>query len=186
MVELIPIELEIERFYIKDTLRALLHSILFHRTFDSIRPIEGIIESLDVTYCKMKDAPSIDDSIDLKLVEIVQIIDSNPNAKQFQLVLCMYEKKAKKSWFSKEDDMCWEEWVLTFTVTRAQSERDQIKSKAKLADSLTKTLIKISSEAGRRRDHIPAIVNSEPFPHSILLQAQGSSSWTRMITNLVS
>ncbi len=107
------------------------------------------------------------------------------SSKQYQISISFYEKKPKKSWFTKEDDGCWEEWNITIEITRATSEKEQIIAKTNLSRALFSNLIHITTEAGNKRDHIPPILNSDPFPYTITIHNPENSSWTSMLTNLM-
>jgi hypothetical protein len=107
-----------------------------------------------------------DKLVDSKIIEFLQQIDSS-NTKKHQITLQFYEKKPKKSWFTKEDDTCWEEWTIEVLITRAKTEREQIVAKTQLQKDLKQCLIHISTESGNKRDHIPPIINSDPFPYQV-------------------
>ncbi|KAI8900444.1 hypothetical protein BC833DRAFT_581700 [Globomyces pollinis-pini] len=183
----IPLSLSIERFYCKEVLKGILHSIVFHRTVSATVPQENVISSLDIVSVKLSD-PMIDQHIEEKVVEILSQVDLSAT-KQMQVAVHFYEKKHKKSWFStvtsKEDDSRWEEWIITIHLSRATTEKEQIMAKANLIQSLQTLLMTISLESGVKRDHIPPILNSEPFPFDITLHNGNESSWGRLLTNFI-
>jgi Autophagy-related protein 101 len=60
MTVTIPVQLRIEKRYLNDCLKAILHSILFHRTFSLIKPKED--EIFDLIYPRL-DSQQIEDLI---------------------------------------------------------------------------------------------------------------------------
>ncbi|KAJ3353447.1 hypothetical protein HDU91_005887 [Kappamyces sp. JEL0680] len=147
--------------------------------------MESYLESCDLYFVRSSEH-LIMEEIDQKVSSFIAQLDqsdaaNSPSPKPIKanLVVSFYEKKVKKHWFGKDDDSPWEEWVVTLDITRARSERDQISAKSQLAKSVEGALAYISIESGRKRDHIPPIVNSEPFPYSISFTILSESSgWT--------
>jgi hypothetical protein len=129
------------------------------------------MDQLDCTFVRLEDlevliSDKMDKLIDSKITEFIQMLDQPAGSKKYQISLQFYEKKPKKSWFTKEDDS-WEEWTIHIAVTRAKTEREQIHARNQLKQDLHQLLMKISVEAGSKRNHIPAIINSDPFPFQV-------------------
>ncbi|KAG9064658.1 hypothetical protein KI688_002916 [Linnemannia hyalina] len=73
-----PVELTVERSYLKDALRAILHTVLFHRVFANIKPRD--MDILDLTI-PIIDDPEVDKLVDEKIAAFVKVVDSNPQSK---------------------------------------------------------------------------------------------------------
>jgi autophagy-related protein 101 len=189
----IPLQISVDRYYLKDVMKAILHTILFHRTLSSIKPGSGTIGPLDLDFCKVDDL-SIDSNIDTQVNEIIQVVDGvqtgKPPQSLIHVVVVFYDKRRGNSpgWFPSKliEEGSWEEWVITISITRAATEKEQIQSKLQLQKNLESLLVQISHEAGTKREHIPAIVDADPFPYQIshTLPQQGSN-WSKAISNII-
>ena len=173
-MNVIDLQLSVERFYCSQVLKALLHSIMFHRTFSSTRPVEEVIPQLNNTCCNCK-ANGLDPIIDGHIQSILAKIDHNSNApsRSFLLTVQFFEKQ--KSWFNKQ---CWEEWRLKLVVTRAKSEKEQILARNELQEQVKQVLQHISLQASADMSKLPKIVDTEPFPFEISIVSQ--DSWPSM------
>lgn len=50
------VDLALDRYYLVPVLKALLHTILFHRRFTSVeRPVQVDLDALGVTYVRLDD-----------------------------------------------------------------------------------------------------------------------------------
>ncbi|PCH34367.1 DUF1649-domain-containing protein [Wolfiporia cocos MD-104 SS10] len=171
----ITIDLVLNRNIAKDVMRAVLHSILFHRLFGTVK--EQIFEILDVTM------PGVDDP------EIKRIVDEKVDAfwkgveggttKHGQITVTLSEKRARKSWFSTgEEEVPWEQWNVTAEIRQPISDRERQKFDLDLASALTKSLKLMldyaSSEQGRAA--VPPITNAigiSPFPVKMTVKIGG-------------
>lgn len=127
--------------FAKDIIKAVLHTIFFHRYFTPIVPLSR--DLLDLTL------PAIDD-VDLEtLIEqradsLVQELGSGQGggggsgagarfggvggvagASRGQLVCEFYEKRRRKAYFSfgkGDDEVCWEQWTLDVTLAVPRTE----------------------------------------------------------------
>ena len=57
VIELGAAPLEVEVYQIREALRVLLHSVLFHRTLGAVRPREVDSELVDLTYVRARRPP---------------------------------------------------------------------------------------------------------------------------------
>ncbi|KAI0695027.1 autophagy-related protein [Cytidiella melzeri] len=174
----ITIDLVLDRRNTRDVLTAVLHSILFHRLFGTVKPTT--FEILDVTM------PGLDDA------EIKQLVDSRVDAfwkameggaqKRGQISVTFSEKRPRKTWFLiGEEEVPWEQWYLTINAEIRQpvTERDRHAFDSELASALTKSLQTMltytSSERGR--SVVPLITNAlsiSPFPYKIVVKVGGT------------
>ncbi|TCD71022.1 hypothetical protein EIP91_000520 [Steccherinum ochraceum] len=171
----ITLDLVLDRHTAKDVLRAVLHSILFHRLFGTVKA--KTFEVLDVTM------PAVDDEATEQLVDqrvdtFWKGIEGGVN-KRGQIIVTFSEKKPKKSWFLVgEEEVPWEEWMINAEIRQPTTERDRQKFNADLATALTKSLKTMlthtSSETGRAA--VPLITVAQgisPFPYRITVKVNG-------------
>ncbi|TDL19377.1 DUF1649-domain-containing protein [Rickenella mellea] len=172
----ITIDLVLDRLTTKEVLRAVLHAILFHRLFGTIKP--KTIEVLDVTMPGVKD-PKAEELVNEKVDAFWKGIEGG-TSKSGQIFVTFSERKAKKTWGFPmgEEDVVWEQWVINAEVRQPRSELDRQTADANLSASLTKTLETIlthtSSEQGRAA--VPLITKPDgisPFPFKINVKVAG-------------
>ncbi|OCH90518.1 DUF1649-domain-containing protein [Obba rivulosa] len=172
---IITIDLVLDRLTTKDVLRAVLHAILFHRLFGTIKP--QMFEVLDVTM------PGVDDSdmialIDNKVDSFWKSMESGRN-KSGQITVTFSEKRPRKTWFILgEEEVPWEQWIVNAEIRQPVTDRDRQKFDTDLASALTKSLevmlTHTSSERGRAA--VPLITNAQgisPFPIKVTVKVGG-------------
>lgn len=163
----------------------VLHTIVFHRSFQAVRPIS--CEILDVTLPSMDDA-SLEALIDQRATALVRQMDpsgqlnygsasSTSSNGRGQLSLQFFEKRRRKTYFAfgkVDEEVCWEQWNLDVTLAKPKTEVDAEKVREAMETSLQKAALKIVSVASEERDHIPPITTSEtnPFPFQININAK--------------
>ncbi|KAG5721399.1 hypothetical protein E4T56_gene12915 [Termitomyces sp. T112] len=171
----ITIDLVLDRLTTKDVLRGMLHSVLFHRLFGTVKP--QTFEVLDVTM------PGVSD------VEMEQLVNDKVDAfwrgieggasRSGQIKITFSEKRPKKSWFQVyvgEEDVPWEQWIINAELRQPIGDRQAFN--AKLADTLSQAVFTMlthtSSERGRAA--VPLITNASgisPFPIDISVTVGG-------------
>ena len=72
----VTLNLVLDRVLLKDVLKALLSTILFHRLFACIRPLLPPREILDITYSSPDD-PVLDAQIDSQIARLVALLDTS-------------------------------------------------------------------------------------------------------------
>ncbi|KAI9206466.1 autophagy-related protein [Polychytrium aggregatum] len=179
-----PLDLTIERYYLKDVLRAIIHSILFHRSFSMTRPKDADIELLNIVYPRLDD-PEIERLVEEKVAAFLRAFDPAAGGSNTGQVIIMFsERREKKStWFVKvSDDSCWEQWIVTLTLTQAKTEKEQIESKKMVETQLLNCLSSISQKTNDHKDHIPPVTNNDtyPFPFQIIV-SNSEMKWTGLI-----
>ncbi|ORX95334.1 DUF1649-domain-containing protein [Basidiobolus meristosporus CBS 931.73] len=183
--EVFNFDLTVERLLLKDVLRAVLHSILFHRVFGNVRPRE--VDFMDLTYVAIEDA-GIDKAVEEKIPAFLKTIDASRNQRG-QLAVMFYEKRTRKAWFSKsEEEVCWEQWIITFTILRPNNERDRNQARMRTERQVADFLMDIVQIVNDRKDHIPPITNNDPnpFPFQITVPSVNDtwgSMFKRMLTD---
>ncbi|KAF7730663.1 hypothetical protein EC973_001612 [Apophysomyces ossiformis] len=173
----------VPRESIRDVLRALLHSIFFHRLLVNVAPRE--LRVLDTTV-SITDSPDIEKLVEDRITEFLQ---NNSHVKQGKMAVLFYEKRLKKNWFqlSKSEELvCWEQWAITLGILHPQNDQERQKAQRSVERQLPLRLLDILKMANDHKEHIPSITTTEgnPFPYQIAIPSQ-SESWAAMIKRLV-
>ncbi|KAF8550072.1 DUF1649-domain-containing protein [Imleria badia] len=173
----VSIDVILERQTAKEVLHAILHAILFHRLFGTVKP--QTFDVLDVTMPGVAD-PEMEQLVNEKVDVFWKGIESGSN-KRGQILVTFSEKKPKKSWFQVyvgEEDVPWEQWIVNAELRQPKSDRDRHDFSATLATTLTNALqvmlTHTSSEKGRTA--VPLITNAtgiSPFPIRITVKVDG-------------
>ncbi|KAI0779051.1 DUF1649-domain-containing protein [Trametes elegans] len=170
----VTIDLVLDRLQTKEVLRAVLHAVLFHRLFGTVKP--RTFEVLDVTM------PGVDDEETAQLVEdkvgaFWRGVEGGAN-KRGQILVTFSEKRPRKSWFLMgEEEIPWEQWIINAEI-RQPSDRERQKFNAELAGTLTKSLqtMAVHSSSERGRSAVPLITNASsisPFPIKMAVKVGG-------------
>ncbi|KAJ3325544.1 hypothetical protein HDU76_013137 [Blyttiomyces sp. JEL0837] len=114
------------------------------------------------------------------------------NTKQQHTISIFFtERRAKKNnyWFGKaEEEVCWEQWLISLTLTQARTEREQLEAKKAVETQLLTALSKITQKANENKDHVPPITNTDsyPFPFQIVFSTiPDASSWGDLLKGLI-
>lgn len=184
MEQRVPREYVLEIFadqtFVKDIVKAVLHTIFFHRYFPSIRPSLRDLPQLDITLPYIADPPEIETLIDARTTNLVhQLTSANtPNGGvRGQIAIQFFEKRRRKSgWLAGmgrggDEEVCWEEWLLEVTIAKPKTDSERTKLRRAMESSLHKAAMKIVAIVNRDKDHIPPITTSDanPFPYQIVL-----------------
>ncbi|KAF9281469.1 hypothetical protein BGZ68_006622 [Mortierella alpina] len=178
-----PVELTVERTLLKEALRAILHTILFHRVFANIKPRD--MDILDLTIPVIDD-PEVDKLVDEKIAAFVKAVDANPQSKG-QIGLMFYEKRTKRAWFSStSSEVCWEQWAITIHVVTNTNEKDKQRSIKNMEKALSSLFLSILRTVNERKDHIPPITTSDgnPFPYQIAIPT-AADTWGSMFKRML-
>ncbi|KAF9955316.1 hypothetical protein BGZ72_003839 [Mortierella alpina] len=179
-----PVELTVERTLLKEALRAILHTILFHRVFANIKPRD--MDILDLTIPVIDD-PEVDKLVDEKIAAFVKAVDSNPQSKG-QIGLMFYETRTKRTWgFGyTSSEVCWEQWAITIHVVTNTNEKDKQRSIKNMEKALSSLFLSILRTVNERKDHIPPITTSDgnPFPYQIVIPT-AADTWGSMFKRLL-
>ncbi|KAI7854535.1 hypothetical protein BDC45DRAFT_128455 [Circinella umbellata] len=163
----------VPREHVKDVLRALLHSIFFHRLLVNVTPREFVV--LDTTV-SATDNRDVEHLIDERAAEFVQNVCSS-HVKQGKIAVLFYEQRDKKIWFqfSKAKELvCWERWAITMSLAQPTNEQERQKMQRSLQQQLTQCLHDILKLANNHKEHIPSIktVDGNPFPYHLYYHNQ--------------
>ncbi|KAK4760898.1 hypothetical protein SAY87_005791 [Trapa incisa] len=192
-------ELEVEHFEIKEVLRCILHTIIFHRALGLVRPKEIDLEHFEITYVQCGDI-EVEKTIDEKIEQFICWVEKHPNKKS-QICLSFYEVKNKQaSWFTnKIERLYWEQWYVNLNVVQqskvhsskshnskvtVESGEDSLEDRSvrrtTLEGSLRDVLFQIIRFVNDKKDHVPPIPNREgviSFPYEITIPSSSDSAF---------
>ncbi|CBI18564.3 unnamed protein product, partial [Vitis vinifera] len=191
-------ELELENFQIREVLRCILHTIVFHRALGLVRPKDIDLELFEITYVQCGDA-EVERKINEKIDQFISWVEKHPNKKS-QICLSFYEVKNKQaSWFTnKIERRSWEYWYINLNVAqhpKAHSSKshhskavvdpgesaseDRSLRRAALEASLREVLFQIIKFVNEKKDHIPSIPSAEgvSFPYEITIPSSSDSAF---------
>ncbi|KAF2490443.1 DUF1649-domain-containing protein [Mytilinidion resinicola] len=168
---------------VKDIVKAILHTIFFHRYFSSISPLTR--DLLDLTLPAIDDV-DLETLIDQRSAALVRAIESAHQQRgRGQLAVQFFEKRRRKTYFSfgkADEEVCWEQWMLDVTLATPRTETDVIKVRRAMEMSLHKAALKIVNIVNRDKDHIPPITTTDanPFPYQIVVNPKSDGWGQRM------
>ncbi|GAV89048.1 DUF1649 domain-containing protein [Cephalotus follicularis] len=189
-------ELEVEHFEIREVLRCILHTIVFHRALGLVRPKDIDLELFEITYVQCGDI-ELEKKIDEKIEQFVSWVEKHPNKKS-QICLSFYEVKSKQQlWFShKNERLYWEQWHVNLTVAQHQkghpgkphhpkvivdpgesAPEERSMRRAALEASLREVLFQIIKFVNEKKDHVPLIPEGIYFPYEITIPSSSDSAF---------
>ncbi|CAL9113279.1 hypothetical protein MUK42_01942 [Musa troglodytarum] len=189
-------ELVVEPPEIREVLRSILHTILFHRALGLVRPKDVECELFDIIYVQCEDH-ELEKKIDEKINQFIGWVEKHPNRKS-QVCISFYEVKNKHAtWFgNKIERFYWEQWYINLHIVSPKPHGKSHNTKAHvvtgenafeesnsrcaaLGSSLREVLLQIINFVNEKKDHIPPLQNSEivSFPYEISTPSSSDSSF---------
>ncbi|XP_042019827.1 autophagy-related protein 101-like isoform X1 [Salvia splendens] len=188
-------ELDVEHFEIREVLRCILHTILFHRALGLVRPKDIDLELFEITYVQCGDV-ELERKTDEKIEQFIDRAEKHPNKKN-QICLSFYEVKNKQpTWFTnKVERLYWEQWYINLNVAQHQKghsgkstsskivvdpgAEERTARRAALEASLRDVLFQIIRFVNEKKDHIPPVPNLEgvSFPYEITISSSSDSAF---------
>ncbi|KAL5557131.1 hypothetical protein UlMin_039367 [Ulmus minor] len=184
---------------IREVLRCIFHTVLFHRALGLVRPKEVDLELFEITYVQCGDS-EIEKKIDEKIEQFISWVEKHPNKKS-QICLSFYEIKNKQpSWFNKTERLYWEQWYINLNIVpqhpRAHSSKSHHSKvvvdpgesvleernvrRAALEASLREVLFQIIKFVNEKKDHLPPIPSREGvvcYPYEITIPSSSDSAF---------
>mmetsp|Transcript_1323 Transcript_1323/g.3225 ORF Transcript_1323/g.3225 Transcript_1323/m.3225 type:complete len:209 (-) Transcript_1323:137-763(-) len=159
-VDLEPIE--VERFQVKEVLKALLHSIIFQRALGAQQMRDTDSDLFDLSYVR-SDSRAIDAKVEEQTEAFVKALERDETMAGHQVCLSFFELRVRPSTFGlfrSEEKVVWERWHIPLLVHArddlgGQAERAQ-RSLA-LEDTLRQRIECVLSMAAGKREHIPPV-----------------------------
>ncbi|XP_072952575.1 autophagy-related protein 101 [Typha angustifolia] len=190
-------ELEVEHDEIRDVLRCILHTILFHRALGLVRPKDVDCELFEITYVQC-GISELEKEIEGKIEEFISKVDKHPNRRS-QICVSFYETKNKQQplFGNKVEHMDWEQWYVNLHVVNrkphGKSHQNKVvrdpgecsleetsSRRAALGSSLHEVLFQIITFANEKKDHLPPIPPNKEgasFPYEITIPSSSGSSF---------
>ncbi|XP_038883671.1 autophagy-related protein 101 isoform X2 [Benincasa hispida] len=193
-------ELEVEQFEIREVLRCILHTIVFHRALGLVRPRDIDLELFDITYVQCGDI-EVEKKIDEKIEQFINWVEKHPNKKS-QICLSFYQEKNKQaSWFTnKIERFYWEQWYINLHVAqhikihsgKTHQQKvlvdpgengldERIIRRTTLESSLREVLFQVIKFVNEKKDHVPAIPSPDCgvviFPYEITIPSSSDSAF---------
>ncbi|KAL3649406.1 hypothetical protein CASFOL_005809 [Castilleja foliolosa] len=182
-------ELDVEHFEIREVLRCILHTILFHRALGLVRPKDIDLELFEITYVQCGDV-ELERKIDEKIDQFIDRVEKHPNKKN-QICIAFYEVKNKQAtWFTnKVERLYWEQWYINLNVPKGHFGKSHSSKilvgpgdtaaearsarRGALESSLRDVLFQIIRFVNEKKDHVPPIPNLEgvSFPYEITISS---------------
>jgi len=163
--------LTIEQRQVKETVSALFHTLLLHRTLGKIRhqsesnyklgsigTREVDCESLDLTYVRVNSS-DLSASLSADLDAFVQQIG---NATQTKIALEFYQKR-KRQWPLPEDLVPWEVWQLNLNLVCLQRPEELNRMRETVADAVSETILNMCSVINRPH-YLPKMPTQTEMP----------------------
>ncbi|ORY86887.1 hypothetical protein BCR37DRAFT_376167 [Protomyces lactucae-debilis] len=176
----------------QDAVRALLHTILFHRLFGQVVPKQ--LDILDVPVPAVDD-PHVEALVDERAAAYVKALraahtqatsaasHSNSHVARGSmpvLAIEFYEKRTRKGWFlgRAEEQVCWDSWQIAIDSLTSPSRPGDAQRRA-LAQTIEQCMMQVIQTVNERNDaYIPPIPynegnNANPFPYVIEVRSAG-------------
>ncbi|KAH9988186.1 autophagy-related protein [Russula vinacea] len=171
----VTIDIVLDRQNTREILCALLHAILFHRLFGTIRP--QTFEVLDVTMPGVAD-PTVEQLVEEKVETFWKGLE-NVALKRGEIAVTLSKKIKERRGLGSllQEEVAWEQWIINAEIRQPKSEKERQQFNQNLAATLSKSLrvmlAHTSSEQGRGA--VPPITNSDvsPFPLKISVRVGG-------------
>ena len=169
-----PLELALP--VVKESLRCLLHTILFSRSIGGDVPVEPVTiksETLGLSYCRANHAsgPDMGQVIENKIREFSSHLETSDS---LCLVLSFFvPRHGKKSLWDIlsqpfDDRAVFERWKIQVDVTRAESPSyspDEMRSIESASMQTKDRVFYIIKRVNERMDHLPPPPNDQPSYH---------------------
>ena len=162
-------EMEVDKFHVKEALRAILHTILFSRALGKLKPAECVSDVLDLTYARC-GVTEMDKQVEEAIENFLQSLapdNVGPEMSRGTLVLAFFEQR-KRYYFGvakSTENVYWEQWSIPIIVNHRprlgsdtevaamESERQQ----AETERAVKKRIRKVVLLAAKKTEHIPPI-----------------------------
>ncbi|KAH7329199.1 autophagy-related protein [Stachybotrys elegans] len=168
---------------LREVVKGILHTIFFNRFFPSLVPHTREVLGLTLPYV---DDNELDTMIDQRARALERQIDADRSSSAIagngggrgQIAVQFFEKRHKKMWLTREEEVCWECWTVKVTVAEPRTESERAKVRRAMEQTLLTTTMKIVTFVNTHTDHIPPITTqtANPFPYKINID-QKETGW---------
>ena len=181
-VDIEPIE--VERFQVKEVLKALLHSIIFQRALGASQFRDTDSTLFDLSYVRA-DSRVIDAKVEDGTEAFGKALERDETTAAHLVCLSFFERRSRLatgfSFFRSEEQVVWERWNIPLLVHArdpdlgAQAERAQ-RSRA-LEDTLRDRIEFVLTMASGKKEHIPPVDGLGSDTPWFDITWESSSSW---------
>jgi autophagy-related protein 101 len=165
------LDLVVQGPQIEESVKALVHTILLHRTsgkfnykYDSTYSVgtigveEKCCHTVDLAYMQC-EAPDMENWVDMQVNSFATSLRQKPLPVVGQILLEFYEKK-KGRWLLPGEIVSWEGWLIKVRVVRLDSDEERQEQQAGLVAALTDHIMSITQTINRS-DYLPKTPVSE-------------------------
>ena len=138
-VDLEPIE--VERFQVKEVLKALLHSIIFQRALGAQQMRDTDSDLFDLSYVR-SDSRAIDAKVEEQTEAFVKALERDETMAGHQVCLSFFELRVRPSTFGlfrSEEKVVWERWTSRCWCTRATTSAARPSARSAASPSRTRS-----------------------------------------------
>eukprot|EP01104_Vermistella_antarctica_P009624 TRINITY_DN2489_c6_g1_i1.p1 TRINITY_DN2489_c6_g1~~TRINITY_DN2489_c6_g1_i1.p1 ORF type:complete len:207 (-),score=41.36 TRINITY_DN2489_c6_g1_i1:76-696(-) len=166
-------EIVVPRKWLIECLRCLVHTVVFHRAFGTVKPREVLVEPLDLVYARV-DSPGMESRIERQLADFEGKVLGDPSIQVAQVIMSWVEERETRNLFgmASKEAIRWEQWIFSFRL------KDEGVSSESVHTDLQKALIYILRTVNDHKSHIPPVQSKEvmPFPFTMEWKFPGKST----------
>mmetsp|Transcript_52353 Transcript_52353/g.104916 ORF Transcript_52353/g.104916 Transcript_52353/m.104916 type:complete len:199 (+) Transcript_52353:175-771(+) len=159
-------ETELPRQGLEESVKALIHTILFGRWPTEVRPLEAMMNHWPVSYAIVGEAQKLVNDSLLELAD--SLIPAGPELLKGSVSVTFHKRRTNKVVFwSYEERIVWEEWVIPILVNTSslgdgrisldESRALQRANDSRYADSLQQRLMEVAILLNDSVDHVPPV-----------------------------
>ncbi|WBW73579.1 autophagy associated HORMA domain protein Atg101 [Schizosaccharomyces osmophilus] len=116
MANSFTLDLTVGHKYAAEAVKGVLGTILFHRQFHTV--ISKTVDILEVTVPTLGNT-QLDETLTSKAAEFVDGLPNQHGASS-QMMVLLYERLPKKSWFGTGTVNPWEQWLVNVVITESK------------------------------------------------------------------
>ncbi|KAL5614786.1 hypothetical protein BROUX41_004875 [Berkeleyomyces rouxiae] len=189
---------------VREIVKALLHTIFFHRYFPTIEPRTRRCLDLPLPYVVDAELETLIDQHVAKLAYDLELARSTTPAnapaipslapaydgrgvqadqsgnKRGIVKVQFFERRRRNGWIPRPDEeVCWESWILKVSLAHPRNENDHAKLRKAMSRTLLNEVLNITNFVSSNKGHIPPITSSSnnPFPYQITVNPK-EASWS--------
>eukprot|EP01094_Clydonella_sp_ATCC50884_P014990 TRINITY_DN25569_c0_g1_i1.p1 TRINITY_DN25569_c0_g1~~TRINITY_DN25569_c0_g1_i1.p1 ORF type:complete len:187 (-),score=43.82 TRINITY_DN25569_c0_g1_i1:6-566(-) len=159
-VELTPTE-------VKDFLKCILHTIIFHRVLRPMAPREERIESIDFAYICCDDA-----EIHKRVEKRATQASLDPPSR-----VVLRFNVSEKHWLST-DVNCWEQWTIGIKLLPTVSPQEQRERRDLVSSQLRRSILSVVSHVNAHQSHLPPRAKMAERDFSIEIPEHDHRGWS--------
>mmetsp|Transcript_6844 Transcript_6844/g.8828 ORF Transcript_6844/g.8828 Transcript_6844/m.8828 type:complete len:209 (-) Transcript_6844:191-817(-) len=161
-------ESELTMDSVQDVLRCLLHTIIFARWPNEVKPHENQCKYFPVAYTSCGDR-NVDNRINSTIIEFMETLyDAGPDLQKGTISITFFKKRINKvAFWQYQEKVVWEEWIIPLLINNSQQPRNnerisqnernilQIDSDLRYLEILQSRMFEIITLLNESVDHVP-------------------------------